>query len=188
MRTTFLRPALRPTLAVTAFAATVLAANLATTRYGLLPVGFGLTATAGTYLAGASFVARDTVQDVGGRRLVALALAVGACLSWALSAPAIATASVTALLLSEVADLAIYTPLRARGYIRAAVASNLAGSVVDSVVFLTVAGFPLTTTALAGQVVGKTWITLAVVALVLAVRATRAARTTAAAPVAVDAA
>lgn len=154
------------------FIATILAANYVTTEYGMIPVGFGLVATAGTYFAGLAFILRDLVQDKAGRLWVAALIVIGAGLSFAISAPGIALASGTAFLLSETADFAIYTPLRERGYIRAAVASNVVGSAVDTVIFLTIAGFPLSQ-AFAGQMVGKIAVTLAVVALVMMVRLVR---------------
>lgn len=181
------------------FLGTILAANYVTTQYGMVPVGFGLMATAGTYFAGLAFVLRDAVHDSldapsdraarwlwhRGIRLMpgrfadlivfaamALLILVGAGLSFAISAPAIAAASATAFFLSELADFIVYAPLRHRGYVRAAVASNLVGSVVDTVVFLTIARFPLKQ-AFAGQLVGKTVITLAVVAMVAGVRLAR---------------
>lgn len=154
------------------FIATILAANYVTTQYGMVPVGFGLVATAGTYFAGLAFVLRDLVQDVAGRKAVVAVILAGAALSYAISDPFIATASAVAFLLSESADFAVYTPLRKRGYIRAATASNLVGSVVDTVVFLTIAGFPLRQ-AFAGQLVGKLTVTALAVALVAAVRLRR---------------
>lgn len=157
------------------FIATILAANYVTTEYGMVPVGFGLVATAGTYFAGLAFVLRDVVQDTAGRRSVACWIAAGACLSYLISDPFIATASAVAFLLSEGADFAIYTPLRKRGYIRAAVASNAVGTVVDTVIFLAIAGFPLWR-SFPGQVVGKMLVTGTAVALVVSVRLARSAR------------
>lgn len=155
-------------LASTGYLGTVIGANYLTSHYGLVPVGFGLVATAGTYLVGASFVLRDSVQDTGGRRLVVLLVLIGALIS-AWFSPALAIASGVAFLLSELADMAIYTPLRSSGYIRAAIASNLVGAVIDTYVFLWLAGFSIA--AAPGQMVGKLWITLAVVVLVVGVRA-----------------
>jgi uncharacterized PurR-regulated membrane protein YhhQ (DUF165 family) len=155
-----------------AFLGCILAANYATTRWGMVPVGFGLMATAGTYFAGATFVLRDLIHDLAGRRFVFALIALGAALSFAVSAPFIALASAVAFGLSELADLAIYQPLRRRGYIRAAVASNVVGAFVDTVVFLSIAGFPLWQ-AFPGQVVGKLLITLAVVLGVVAYRLNR---------------
>jgi len=157
-------------LAAAAYLASIVAANWLTARYGFVPVGFGLMATAGTYAAGAAFVARDAVQDTAGRLAVLGVIVAGAALSWWASTPALAVASGAAFLLSEACDMAIYTPLRRRGYVRAAIASNLVGSAVDTVVFLWLAGFGLTGVTFGGQMVGKAWITLAVVGVVLAVR------------------
>ena len=150
---------------------TVVLANYLTAHYGFVPVGFGLAATAGTYAAGLAFVARDAVQDTLGRAGVLAVLAVGAVLSWWLSTPQLAVASAAAFALSELVDMAVYTPLRRRGYVRAAVASNLIGSLVDTCLFLTLAGFGLTGLSVSGQLVGKAWMTVATVALVVIARA-----------------
>lgn len=152
------------------FVGCILAANYVTTRYGMVPVGFGLVATAGTYFAGASFVLRDSVQDASGRRWVVALIVAGAVLSFLIAAPFIALASAVAFLLSESADFAIYQPLRRRGYIRAAIASNITGTLVDTLAFLWIAGFPIQQ-AFAGQLVGKLTITAVVVFGVVVVRA-----------------
>lgn len=157
-------------LSALAFLSTILLANYVTTEFGLVAVGFGVMATAGTYLAGLAFVLRDLVQDTAGRWATVVVILVGACLSYLVADPFIALASGLAFVVSEVVDLAIYTPLRRRGYVRAAISSNLAGAAVDSVLFLTVAGFPLWS-SLPGQMIGKAWITAAVVALVWGARA-----------------
>lgn len=118
------------------YVGTIVAANYVTTHYGMWPVGFGLSATAGTYLIGLLFILRDSLQDLGGKRAVFLAVAVGAILSFAISSPELAKASAAAFAAAELIDFAIYTPLRRRGYVRAAVASNAVGAVVDTAVFL----------------------------------------------------
>lgn len=156
-----------------AFLACILTANYATTEYGMVPVGFGLMATAGTYFAGLTFVLRDAIQDAAGKWAVMTLIVVGALLSYLVADPFIALASGVAFLVSEIADLAIYTPLRKRGYIRAAVASNVVGAFVDTVLFLWVAGFPIWD-AVPGQMVGKLAITLVVVLAVAGYRTRRA--------------
>lgn len=153
----------------------ILAANYVTTHFGFIPVGFGLMATAGTYFAGLTFVLRDLLQDALGKGWVLGLILGGAGLSLLVADPFIAVASAVAFLLSEVADFAVYTPLRARGYIRAAVASNVVGSLIDTVAFLSIAGFPMEE-ALAGQMLGKLVMTAAVVVLVVSFRAWRAGR------------
>lgn len=161
--------ALKASLAV-AFLSVILGANYVTTEYGMIPVGFGFVATAGTYLAGASFVLRDSLQDAAGKRTTVALIVIGAALSFLIADPFIALASGVAFLASETADLAVYTPLRKRGYVRAAVASNVVGSLVDTVLFLWIAGFPVWA-ALPGQMVAKVAVTLVAV---LAVGASRA--------------
>jgi queuosine precursor transporter len=155
--------------------ACILAANFVTSRYGVVPVGFGLMATAGTYFAGVTFVLRDSLQDAAGKVSTLGLIAVGAALSFFLADPFIALASAVAFLTSEVADLVVYTPLRKRGYIRAAATSNVVGSFVDTIIFLTIAGFPISD-ALAGQMVGKLIVTALAVVLVVAFRTVRKAR------------
>jgi queuosine precursor transporter len=152
-----------------AFIACILAANYVTTEYGMVPVGFGVVATAGTYFAGLCFVLRDAVQDTAGKRSVLALIVVGALASYLVSDPFIALASGVAFLVSEVCDLLVYTPLRRRGYLRAALASNVVGALIDTVLFLWIAGFPIAD-AIAGQMVGKLLVTLAVVLAVGGVR------------------
>lgn len=156
------------------FLTAIVGANVLTSTYGLVPVGLGLYATAGTYLAGLCFVLRDAIHDLAGPVAVAILIGLGAVLSFALSEPFIALASASAFLVSEVADWAVYQPLRRRGYIRAALTSNTVGALVDTVLFLWVAGFPIWS-SIPGQLVGKLTITALTVLLVIAYRAGRRA-------------
>lgn len=166
---------LAPVIAI-AFLGCILAANVVTSSLGMVPVGFGLIATAGTYFAGLTFILRDALQDVAGKRWTLAVIAAGAILSFLVADPFIALASAVAFGLSELSDLAVYTPLRKRGYIRAALASNIVGAFVDTVAFLAIAGFPVML-ALPGQMVGKLLVTLVAVVLVAIVRANRRAVT-----------
>jgi uncharacterized PurR-regulated membrane protein YhhQ (DUF165 family) len=162
---------LKTATALAAYVACIVLANVLTARFGLVPVGFGLLATAGTYAAGLALLARDMVQDVAGRGAVVGAVIVGAALSAWLSTPQLALASGAAFLIAELADMGVYTPLRRKGWARAVLASNAVGAVVDTVVFLWLAGFPLTWAVLGGQMAGKLlWATLVPVVLVLVVR------------------
>ena len=157
------------TAALAGYVAAIVLANWLTSRFGLVPVLPGLLVTAGTYAAGAAFGLRDLVQQAGGRRLVLAAIAVGAALSWVLSTPALAVASAAAFSAAEVADMAVYTPLRERGWRRAVLASNTVGAVVDTFLFLSLAGFPLTVASVGGQLVGKVlWATIVPLLLISA--------------------
>lgn len=158
------------TLSIAAFLGLAVAANVLTAQLGMVPVGFGLIATAGTWAAGLVLLARDWVHDTAGRWAVLGCIAAGALLSWAITNPALALASGAAFAISELADLAVYTPLRKRGWAKAAVASNLVGSAVDTIAFLALAGFPIWQ-AMPGQMLAKTTATVVVVAGVVITRA-----------------
>jgi len=121
-------------------------------------------APSGVIMAGAALVLRDLVQRRLGVAASSLAILVGAVLSALLAPPALVIASAAAFLLSEFADLAVYTPLARRGLIVAVVASSVVGLVVDSIVFLWLAFGSLE--FLLGQIVGKAWMVLLSVPLV----------------------
>ncbi|KJF17576.1 hypothetical protein [Acidithrix ferrooxidans] len=125
----------------------------------VLPVGFGLMAPSGVYLAGAAFVARDVLQRVTGTKVGILAIIVGALVSTLVSSAHLAFASGATFLLSESCDFLIYTPLQSKNFPFAVLASGIVADVVDSVVFLTLAGIPLSL-ALGGQLLGKFWVML----------------------------
>jgi queuosine precursor transporter len=130
----------------------------------LVPVAPGLMAPSGVTMAGIALVLRDLVQRRLGAVISALAVVVGSGLS-ALYAPAsLVVASATAFLLSEFADLAVYTPLARRRLVAAVIASSCAGLVVDSIVFLWLAFGSLD--FIAGQVVGKAWMVVLSIPLV----------------------
>lgn len=150
-----------------AYIACVVLANWLTERYGLVPLIFGLSCTAGTFAAGAVLLTRNVTQDVTGRLVILALMAVGAALSWWIAAPLIAVASGVAFALSETVDMAVYSPLRRRGWSRAVMAASAAAAVVDTLVFLGIAGFPITRETVAGQLlvkVGISWLVAAIVA------------------------
>ncbi len=124
----------------------------------LIPVMPGLAAPSGVLMIGAALVLRDLVQRRLGVAAASLAILAGAALSALLAPPALVIASAVAFLLSEFADLGVYTPLARRGLVLAVIASSFVGLVVDSIVFLWLAFGSLD--FLAGQVVGKTWMVL----------------------------
>jgi uncharacterized PurR-regulated membrane protein YhhQ (DUF165 family) len=144
------------------YIAVIVLANWAIQTFGIVPVGFGLAAPAGVYFAGLAFTLRDLVQEQLGRGWTILAIVAGAAVSAVIS-PQFALASGVAFLLSELADFAVYTPLRRRAWLAAVALSNTVGLAVDSVLFLHLAFGSLD--FLAGQVVGKLWMTVLAVAL-----------------------
>jgi len=124
----------------------------------LIPVLPGLQAPSGVLMIGVALVLRDMVQRRLGVLAAALAILGGAAMSALLAPPALVIASAAAFLLSEFADLGVYTPLARRRFMLAVVASSVVGLVVDSIVFLWLAFGSLD--FLAGQVVGKAWMVL----------------------------
>jgi hypothetical protein len=151
------------------YISTIILANWSIETFGLVSVGFGLAAPAGVYFAGLAFWLRDIVQDTLGKRASVAAVVAGAALS-ALLSPALALASGAAFLVSELADLVVYTPLRQRNLYAAVAASNVVGLVVDSLLFLLLAFGSLD--FLAGQIVGKAWMTLLALVLIVMWRKT----------------
>jgi uncharacterized PurR-regulated membrane protein YhhQ (DUF165 family) len=158
--------------AALAYVGVVVLANILSTRYGMVSVGFGLVASAGTYAAGAALGVKDAVREGLGWWGMTAVIAVGSALSFWLASPLIATASLVAFATSEVLDSLVYEPIRYRSKLGAVVASNTAGAVVDTYVFLSIAPFgPVTFHAMQGQLVGKIlWATLLPVALIYAVK------------------
>lgn len=154
-------PWLKAGIALTVYVAAIVAANVATAHWGMVPVGFGFLVTAGTYAAGLALLARDFLQRMSGSWLVLAALLVGIVLSWWLSTPALAVASAAAFAVSELIDWGLFSVIRRRGFIRAALLSGIVAAPIDSVVFLGLAGFPITWETLLGQFVGKAlWATV----------------------------
>lgn len=157
-------------IAVALFVGTVFAANYAVEHWGLVSVGFGLVAPAGVYFVGLAFTLRDIAHRAFGRGVVIGAIILGAGLSYWISDGvtlpgghmSLALASGLAFLLSEMADLAVYEPLRKRGWLPAVAASNAVGILVDSALFLWLAFGSLA--FFWGQVVGKAWMTLLAIA------------------------
>jgi uncharacterized PurR-regulated membrane protein YhhQ (DUF165 family) len=149
-------------IAVAAYIAVIVLANVATDRLGLVPIGLGLLVTAGTFFAGAALLLRDWVQLDAPRWVVWAAILAGAALSYLMSNPALALASGLAFLVSELVDYGVFTPLRDKSLAGAVLVSSVVSAPIDTVLFLWLAGFPLTWQAVAGQFIVKTVMALAV--------------------------
>jgi queuosine precursor transporter len=161
------RPRLEGFLFLAAFGLCIPAANWLIGHAGtvcvpqgpcLIPVAPGLMAPSGVLMIGLALVLRDLVQRRLGVLWAVAAILAGAALSALLAPPALVLASAAAFLLSELADLAVYTPLQRNRFLAAVIASSLVGLVVDSAVFLYLAFGSLQ--YLPGQVVGKAWMVL----------------------------
>lgn len=158
----------RKILWTVAFIASIIAANTLTSTLGLVPIGFGLMVTAGTFAAGFALVARDGVQVAAGKAWAIAAVIVGAVISAVTSNPAIALASGIAFLVSELVDLAVFTPLRNKNLPAAVLVSSVVSAPVDTVLFLAIAGFGVTWQAVLGQFIVKTVIALIAAAVISA--------------------
>ena len=134
----------------------------------LIPVAPGLTAPSAVLMVGLALVLRDLVQRRLGKAWAIVAIFAGALVSYFVAPPAIVIASVTAFLLSELADFVVYTPLQERRLITAVVASSSVGLIIDSMVFLYLAFGSLD--YLGGQIVGKAWMVLLAIPVIWWIR------------------
>ena len=138
----------------------------------LVPVAPGLLAPSGVLVAGLAFVLRDFVQQRLGAIWAIAAIVAGAVISATIAPPALVIASAAAFLVSELADMAVFTPLRRRGLLLAVFASSVVGLFVDTLIFLQLA---FGNTALMwGQIVGKSWMVVLALPLVHLLQTRRA--------------
>jgi uncharacterized PurR-regulated membrane protein YhhQ (DUF165 family) len=160
-----------PVFIAVAYVGTVVLANVVTSNFGLIAAGFGLLVPAGTYTAALALSLRDALHEQAGVRWVWFGMAVGTVVSVLTSDGRIALASGAAFAVSELLDLVVYSRLRVRGWRRALVASNIVGSIVDTVLFLWLSGFGLSFQGVGGQVLVKAvWVTGAALLLAEAIR------------------
>jgi uncharacterized PurR-regulated membrane protein YhhQ (DUF165 family) len=134
----------------------------------LIPVAPKLMAPSGVLMIGIALVLRDLVQRRLGFRFAVAAILIGAALSALVAPVSLVVASASAFLLSEFADLVVYTPLARKRMVTAVVLSSMVGLVIDSIVFLWLAFGSLE--FLAGQVVGKAWMVLLSIPFVVLLR------------------
>lgn len=167
------------------FLSVVVFANWIISHVGMLPIGFGLQAASGTLFAGFAIAFRDIIQDTLGRFAILILIAAGTLLSFAMSAPEVALASAAAFGFGELMNFAVYTPLRTRStlgdkrWALAVASSNVAASLIDSVLFIAIAFGPSMIASFAlGQFVGKLYATLLYLLIGSAIAALRRRVTT----------
>jgi len=134
----------------------------------LIPVAPGIMAPSGVLMIGLALVLRDLVQRRLGVWWAVGAILAGAALSGWIAPASLVVASAVAFLVSELADLAVYTPLQRRGLIKAVFFSSCAGLLIDSVIFLSLAFGSLE--YLGGQVIGKAWMVILAIPLIALLR------------------
>ena len=132
----------------------------------LIMVWHGVYSPSGVLAAGLSFTFRDLVQKKLGIGYTFISIIIGAIISAFLS-PKLAIASFVAFFVSEMIDLAVYTPLQKRFY-TAVICSNIVGVCVDSCIFLYLAFGSLK--YLEGQIIGKLWMTVLILPLIWLIR------------------
>lgn len=154
-------------IALTLFILTVPASNWVIVNVGvvcepngpcLIPVAPGLMAPSSVVVAGMALVLRNVVQAFIGASFSLVAVAIGTLLSALFAEPALVIASATAFCFSELADFAVYTPMRKRFPAFSVVMAGLVGSFVDSAIFLSLAFGSID--FIVGQVLGKFWMSL----------------------------
>lgn len=120
-------------------------------------------------LSNAAGLVLNSILFLYDARWIIAAIILGAGISYMLEdVDKFAIASGTAFLASELADFAVYTPLRNKGKIGALLLSNAVGLVLDSIIFLYLAFGSLE--FLSGQVTAKAYMTGAVLVLMLCYR------------------
>jgi uncharacterized PurR-regulated membrane protein YhhQ (DUF165 family) len=134
----------------------------------LIPVLPGLMAPSGVLLVGVALVLRDRIHHTLGAKWSIGCVIVGCLLSALIAPPTLVLASAVAFLVSELADLAVYSPLRRRNLPVAVAASGVVGAVVDSLLFLSIAFGSIAYAP--GQIVGKVIASLLVAACLFVVR------------------
>lgn len=135
----------------------------------LIPVAPGLVAPSGVLVAGLAFVIRDLVQQRLGAIWAFAAILAGGAISATVAPPALVIASTSAFLLSELADMAVFTPLQRRGLVIAVLISSLVGLLIDTLVFLQLAFGNVD--LMWGQLVGKSWMVLLALPIIHLMRA-----------------
>ena len=161
------------------YIASIVAANIITAKLGGLAFFNGaISMPAGSLLVGLTFMLRDLVQLKHGRRGAYMAIGFALVLSAVMSAVLgdtvhIAAASALAFFVSEAVDTEVFTRLR-RSLLQRVAVSGIVGGVLDSSVFVLIGLSPLgghliewsqVPPAIAGQIIAKTSIQLAAVAL-----------------------
>ena len=89
-------------------------------------------------VVGLIFVARDYAQREIGHRVI-IAMLIAAALSYVMASPFVAVASLSAFLISEFADWAVYSFTR-RPFSQRVLLSSVIGTPLDSAVFLAIIG------------------------------------------------
>ncbi|MFI8932571.1 hypothetical protein ACIG3E_33525 [Streptomyces sp. NPDC053474] len=139
------------------YLACLVAAPVLTTYLGLVPVGPGLAAPAGTAVSALTTWARGAAIDAYGRSVVLLMWLPGSVLAALLAPASLVVATVLAFFATELVTAAAWKALRPHGKWAVAGAVLAAGVVIDIVTYAAIAGLPIAAVTL-GKLVAKVWI------------------------------
>ncbi|EKF17815.1 queuosine precursor transporter [Nitratireductor pacificus] len=125
-----------------AMAAIVVASNILV-QYPFRHLGLGELLTWGAFTYPVAFLVNDLTNrrfgPAAARRVVLSGFAIAVLLSIWLASPRLAVASGTAFLLAQLLDVAVFDRLRTSAWWRAPLISTLIGSVLDTVLFFSIA-------------------------------------------------
>ena len=134
---------------VAAMAAVVVLSNVLVqfpVRAVLGPVDLADTLTWGAFTYPIAFLVTDLVNrrlgPTAARRVVVIGFLIAVLLSIALASPRIAIASGSAFLVAQLLDVSVFDRLRAGAWWRAPLASSALGSLVDTLIFFSLAFAP----------------------------------------------
>jgi len=132
-------------LAVLAMCTAVVASNILV-QYPV--VGFGLedVLTYGAFTYPFAFLINDLTNRCFGarlaRRVVYAGFVAAFAVSWVLATPRLALASALAFLFAQLLDIAVFSPLRRNIWWQAPLAAAIAGSLLDTILFFSLAFAP----------------------------------------------
>jgi len=131
--------------AVLAMCVAVVASNILV-QYPLHVFGLGDVLTYGAFTYPFAFLINDLTNRRFGaaqaRRVVYAGFAAAVVVSWVLATPRLALASASAFLFAQLLDIAVFSPLRRRQWWQAPLAAAIAGSMLDTILFFSLAFAP----------------------------------------------
>jgi len=131
--------------AIFAMCLAVVASNILV-QYPIHAFDLGEVLTYGAFTYPFAFLINDLTNRRFGsyqaRRVVYAGFAAAVVVSWVLASPRLALASASAFLFAQLLDIAVFSPLRRRSWWQAPLAAAIAGSMLDTILFFSLAFAP----------------------------------------------
>jgi len=131
--------------AILAMCVAVVASNILV-QYPIHAFDLGEVLTYGAFTYPFAFLINDLTNRRFGaaqaRRVVYAGFAAAVVVSWVLATPRLAIASASAFLFAQLLDIAVFSPLRRRTWWQAPLAAAIAGSMLDTILFFSLAFAP----------------------------------------------